>query len=320
MKLRSGLIIFLYLALLVVMASSWQTSQVKAQVVPLVPVSPAATAASEAADATLSAQATPSADATTAALLQIEQRRDRDITETGGKQKGELAALLDANPVTPLSWHNPFQHAVRNAVDKGVPANTLVLLLLFPVITAVIAGSRHIIGLRGFGVYTPAVLSVAFVSSGIISGVILFIVVLASALLSKKVIQKLKLQYLPRTAMLMWAVSLSILLFLLLMGQLGLTALYTMSIFTILIIMLLSENFMESQLASSQSEAVRLTFETVLLAIICSFIIGSRTMQAWVIIHPEFTIVAVAVANLLVGRYSGLRLMEYVRFRSILDK
>lgn len=309
--------LFLTLLATVVAVVLFSTKVAAQTTVPLISVA-TDSASTESAIATVSAEA--DSNASVAAALQIAQRRDRDITETGGKQKGELAALLDESPIAPLSWHNFFQHAIRNAVNSGVPANTIVLVLLFPVITAIIAGSRHVIGLRGFGVYTPAVLSVAFVSTGIISGVILFLIVLLTALFSKKLIQKLHLQYLPRTAMLMWCVSLAILLFLLLVGFFGLTALYSMSIFTILIIMLLTENFMETQLSSSQSEAIQLTVETLVLAIFCSFIIGSREIQSLVILNPELTILAVAIANLVVGRYSGLRLLEYFRFRSLLEK
>lgn len=300
---------------LVVFGALFSPMSIHAQSAPLVATDSAATASARA-----TASAVPDVNASAAAALQIAERRDRDITETGGKQKGELAALLDETPIQSLTWHNFFQHAIRNAVNKGVPANTIVLVLLFPVITAIIAGSRHVIGLRGFGVYTPAVLSVAFVSTGIISGVILFMIVLGTALFSKKLIQKLRLQYLPRTAMLMWGVSVAILAFLLLVGQLGMTTLYSMSIFTILIIMLLTENFMETQLSSSQSEAIQLTVETLVLAIFCSFIIGSRDIQSLVILNPEMTMLAVVIANMIVGRYSGLRLLEYLRFRSLLEK
>ena len=288
---------------------------------PLIATDSASTKSADASSSASASEAATQAEiASVAAQLELTQRKDRDITESGGKQKGELVALLDNTPIQPLAWYNFLQHAIRNAVTKGVPANTIVLILLFPVITAIIAGSRHVIGLRGFGVYTPAVLSVAFVSTGIVSGVILFLVVLAAALLSKKVIQKLRLQYLPRTAMLMWSVSIAIFAFLLLAGEFGMTALYSMSIFTILIIMLLTENFMETQLASSQSEAIQLTLETLILAIFATFIIGSREIQSLVILHPELALLAVAVSNLIVGRYNGLRLLEYFRFRSLLEK
>lgn len=289
-----------------------------------------ATAQSESTDASLSADATSSATpsaiatgsatASEAASLVIQEKKDKDITETGGRQKDELVALLEQNPIDEPSFFNILQQAIRNAVENGVPANTIVLLLMFPIVSFFIAFSRHMIGLKGFGIYTPAVLAVAFVSTGIINGVILFLIVLLTTLLAKKVVKPLRLQYLPRTALMMWAVSLGILFFLLASGFLGLPIFYTLNIFTILIVMLLSENFMETQLMSSQSEAIRLTIETILLAIISSFLIGSKTVQEAVILNPELTLLIVAALNIAVGKYSGLRLLEYLRFRSIIEK
>lgn len=270
--------------------------------------------------ATSSADASQSASASQAASLIIQERKDSDITETGGRQKDELALLLENNPVNEPTPLNFLARSIRNAVDKGVPANTLVLLLIFPLVSFFIAFSRHIVGLRGFGVYTPAVLAVAFVSTGIINGIILFLVVVIVTMITRKVIRPLKLQYLPRAAMLMWAVSLGILAFLLIAGSLGASALYGMSIFVILIIMLLSENFMDTQLASSQSEAIRLTVETILLATVSSFLIGSKTVQEMVILNPELTLVVVAILNFVVGKYRGLRALEYLRFRSIIER
>lgn len=278
--------------------------------------------------ATMSASAAASLDlasnsaelATTAAQVIIQEKKDKDITETGGKQKDELVAYLEANPIREVSPFNFLQHAIRRAIVRGVPANTIVLLLMFPIISFFIALSRHMIGLRGFGVYTPAVLAVAFVSTGILNGIVVFVIVLLVAMLAKKAMKPLKLQYLPRTALMMWAVSIGILMFLLVAGYFGLTALYTLNIFTILIIMLLSENFMETQLVSSQSEAIRLTAETILLAVSSSFFIGSTAVQRMVIVNPELALLAVAVLNIMIGKYSGLRLLEYLRFRSIIDR
>jgi hypothetical protein len=176
------------------------------------------------------------------------------------------------------------------------------------------------IGLRGFGVYTPAVLAVAFVSTGIFNGITLFLIVLATTMIARKVMRHLKLQYLPRTAMMMWAVSIGVLLFLLTTGFFGMSVFYSLNIFTILIIMLLSENFMETQLMSSQSEAIRLTVETIFLATISSFLIASTTIQQAVILNPELTLIIVAFLNIAVGKYSGLRLLEYLRFKDIIEK
>lgn len=269
-----------------------------------------------------SLSATLSADtlATAAATVEekIQEKQDKDITQPGGKQVSELERYFQAHAPTQLNWYNPMQFAINQTVNQGVPINTLVLVLMFPIVVSLIAASRHIIGLRGFGIYTPAVLAVAFVSTGIASGVVLFLVVLLTALTARSVIRRLKLQYLPRTAMLMWAVSGVLFMFLMAAGQLGISAFYTLNIFAILILMLLSENFMETQLIKSQSEAIRLTLETLILAIICSFVIASPTIQQTVITNPEMTFILVAIFNIVIGKYNGLRLLEYLRFKMLL--
>ncbi len=271
--------------------------------------------ASESAVATASAIATPSAQVQQA----IQQKNDTDLTATTSKQKDKLVEILDQNPIQGLSWYNFLQFGVRRAVSNGVPANIIVLLLLFPVITSVISFSRHVIGLKGFGVYTPAVLAVAFVSAGIINGILLFIIILLAAILMKKLLSRLNLQYLPRTAMLLWGVSLITLIVLIGASFFQLSSLFIINIFPLLIIMLLTENFMESQLASSQSEAIQLTAETLVTAVVCSLIISSDVVQKYVILQPELTLIIVAFTNILVGRYSGLRLLEWIRFRTVIE-
>ena len=266
--------------------------------------------------ATDSAEASPSAEV----VQKIQEKKDQDITETTSKQRSKLFALLEDNPPGPLSWHNFMQHGLRQAVLNGLAANIVVLILLFPIITSIIAASRHLIGLKGFGVYAPAVLSVAFVSTGIITGLSMFITVLVTALISRAAVKKLRLQYLPRTAMLLWGVSVAVLVLLAATSIFGLPTFLTINIFPLLIIMLLTENFMETQLMSSQSQAVRLTLETVLIAIVCSLLISLDSVQTFVLLNPELTIATVALFNVIVGKYSGLRFLEYFRFRSIIER
>ncbi len=250
----------------------------------------------------------------------IQDKRNQDITESTGVQKSKLAQYLDENPIAPLSWYNVLQHAIRGAINRGLPANIVVLVILFPIITALISASRHLIGLQGFGIYIPAVLSVAFASTGISTGVVIFIAVLLASVLFKAPLQKLKLQYLPRTALLLWAVSLFILLLLILATYAGFNAFLSLNIFPILIIMLLIENFMETQLSSTRNQALQLTIETLLIATVCSLLIGWDPLQKAVLLNPEFTVIGVALFNVITGKYSGLRLLEYIRFRSIMEQ
>lgn len=246
-------------------------------------------------------------------------RSEVDITETTSQTQDTLTEFLNKNTPDSLNWYNPLQYGIRRAVQNGVPLNILVLILLFPVITAVISVSRHVIGMKGFGIYTPAVLSVAFLSTGIMNGILLFLVTLAASTIMKKVLKGFQLQYLPRTAMLLWGVSVFMVLALILISFFPFSSVLTIRIFPLLIIMLLTENFLESQLSGSQSEAQQLTIETLIIAILCSVLIGLQPVQEFVLLRPELTLISVAVLNLIVGRYTGLRLLEWLRFRDIIQ-
>lgn len=250
----------------------------------------------------------------------IQEKKDQDITETGGKQKSVLASYLDEHPIKSLNAFNFLQHGIRKAIERGLPANIIVLLILFPIIASAIAASRHIIGLQGFGIYIPAVLSVAFVSTGLLTGITIFIVVMGSSIISRNLVSKLKLPYLPRTAMLLWGVTFLTLIILIGSSFFDFFSLLNINIFPLLIIILLTENFMESEVFNSQKEAFRLTLETLFIAVVCSVIIGADIIQKFVILRPEITLISVIFINTLIGRYKGLRLLEYLRFNAILEK
>ncbi len=257
--------------------------------------------------------------ATFSGAVTTSQPKESDITQPSGETQQTLTNYLFAHPPSQLNWYNPLQHLIFDAVRNGLSANLIVLLLLFPLIAALIAFSRHVVGLEGYGVYTPAVLSVAFVSTGIPTGITIFVAVLAAALLSRFLIKRLRLQYLPRTALMLWGVALAVMLFISLSSALGLDTLQSLNIFPLLIIILLSENFMETQLMSTRSKALRLTFETLVLAALCSLIISFEPIQRLVILNPELTVACVALITIAIGRYTGLRLLERIRFKPIID-
>jgi hypothetical protein len=262
------------------------------------------------------ATATPSATIDTL----IQAKKDSDITESSEKQLGKLASYLRETDPGELSWYNFLQHSIRYAVSQGVPANIIVLVLLFPLIASFIAASRHIIGLRGFGIYIPAVLSVALVSTGILAGTIFFAAIVAAAMITKKLLKKAKLSYLPRTALLIWTISLGLLILLLTAPFLNLTNLMSVNIFPILILVLLAENFLDAQTTTKPADALALTVETLGLAFLSGLVLRWETMQKFALLQPELLILATAALNVVIGKFSGLRLSEFLRFRAIIEE
>ena len=243
-----------------------------------------------------------------------------DITQKTEEAVGPLEAILAQQKLGAVWPSNPIKYAIRSAVSAGVPANTIVLLLLLPVIATLVAGARHIIGLRGFGIFLPAALAVSFVAIGPVLGIGLFLVIIAVSTLVRFVLRKtkIKLQYLPRMALLLLFVVMGVLGILFLAPIIRHPDLANVSIFPVLVLVLLAEDFSRVQLGKSAKTAINLTTETLVLSLISYVFLTSKPIQEFALLYPEVLLVSLFVIDFLLGKYVGLRLLEYWRFRKLL--
>lgn len=243
-----------------------------------------------------------------------------DLTQKVPQTLGPLEELLKNQKLGPVWPGNPIKYAIRAAVTAGVPANTIVLLLLLPVIATVIAASRHLIGLRGFGIFLPAALSVVFVATGPIVGIALFLLIVGVSILMRFLIRifKIKIQYLPRAALLIWTVAVSVLGVLFLVPIVKVSALTNVSIFAVLFLALLAEDFTRVQLGKSAKTAVSLTTETLILSLASYYLLTLKALQNFALLNPEALLIGVFITDFILGRYTGLRFLEYIRFRKLI--
>ena len=267
-----------------------------------------------------SASASISAEATPSGIVEKIIEDKADLTQPTSVTKSKLEKLLEENPAGALSWNNFLRYSVTRAVKNGVPVNTVVLVLLFPLIVAIVAAARHLIGVRGVGILTPALLAVAFLATGVWAWVVLFVIILLVTIVARMALKVLKLQYLPRVSLLLWVVSAGVFLTLLMASIWNVSSLVTVGIFPILILMLLAETFIDIQQGRSGSEARALIFQTFALAMISSLLLAAETVQRAVLLWPEAIFMGVAVFDLFMGRYTGLRLSEYLMYRGIVKE
>jgi len=243
------------------------------------------------------------------------------ITEPKSEEaKGKFAALLAEQKVGPLSPFNFLKHSIRFAVSRGVPANTIVLILLLPLVAALVGFIQYFVGLPGFGIFMPAMIAITFLATGILGGLILFAVILISTILAGKAFKKAHLYYWPRRAITLMTISLITFFFFLLSPLLGLFDLTQISIFPILFLILLSEEFTRTQLGKSKGSAISLTLGTLIISIIGASLMSWEPLQKVILLNPEISFLSVLIINILIGKYSGWRLLEYKRFKSLLDK
>lgn len=203
-------------------------------------------------------------------------------------------------------------------INSGVPKETIVLLLMLPIVATIIAFARQIIGIKGFGIYTPLIISFAFLATGLKYGLVFFFAIIIAGTLTRYLARQFRLLYLPRMAVVLTAVAIAILILLGIGAYSSKFGLINASIFAILIMITLVEKFVSAQIERGVKKAIILTAETLVLSIICYWIAGWFWLQNIVILYPLWIVAGTIIINVFLGKWTGLRLSEYLRFREVI--
>lgn len=210
---------------------------------------------------------------------------------------------------------NTFRWIISLAISRGVATNVIVLLLLLPLVATLVSFLHYIVGLSGYGIFMPTMIAITFVATGVFGGLVLFAIILAISLISNMFLKKLKIHFWPARAISLMFISLGTFGLMLLTSFVKIIDISKISIFPILFMVLLVEEFTRTQLAKSKKEAKNLTIGTLILAIIGAVTMNFGWVQKIVLNYPGTVLIIVFVANLLIGNYSGIRLTEIKRFK-----
>ena len=251
------------------------------------------------------------ASASVAPTMEIEEKNN--ITEVSNK------AVVLKHGVKWQGW-NSISYLISQAIVKGVPENTIVLLLLLPLVATLVSFLHYVVGLSGYGIFIPTMMAVAFLATGVVGGLALFGVILAITLLSNIVLKKMKLHFWPARSITLLFVSLGTFGLMAGAASLGIFSLSKVSIFPILFMILLTEEFVRTQLIKSKKEAMKLTIGTLVLAGVGALTMSIGGIQELVMKYPEMVVLLVIVINIMVGSYGGIRLTEIKRFKNAIRK
>jgi len=234
----------------------------------------------------------------------------------GGTTERELQYILDKQKVDQPSLVNIFKYTVQQAVNQNVAPTTILILFSLPLIGALSDVFHYMIGLKGYGIYMPTTIAAAFWSMGIAGGLVLFIFILGLSLIARNLLYRVKLHYWPRRSISLWIVVLGVFLFLALGAKYLVFEPGFISAFSILFLILLSEEHMSIQRRKGVRVAMRRTTITLVLAILSTLLLSWYPFQELVLLHPEPFLAFVLGLGIVVGRYTGFRLLEYSRFSS----
>lgn len=247
-----------------------------------------------------------------------------EITEPGpdltkpeeNPEKRDIQELLSVRPVEHMVSLNFFAYWVQYAIALGIPSNTIVLLLLMPVLATLVTFVRVVIGLPSLEMMVPIILAYAFVAVGIWTGLIILGAVVLASFVSRTLLRKVPIMIFPKRSLSHF--FLAVFVFAALIGaiQLGFSTIQDLSIFPVLILALLGDSIVSLQLRKTVRETIVITTVTLLLGVIGYILATSSLVRDYVLLWPEL-ILLVIPANFILGRYFGLRLLEVFRFRAL---
>jgi hypothetical protein len=208
---------------------------------------------------------------------------------------------------------------VNYFVNQGVPLTTVVLLLMFPIIATMIAFLRQVIGIKAFGIYTPSIIIFAFFATGIKYGIVLFVSVILVGMIVRLLMKRFRILYLPRVAITLSIVAIVMLFVLTIGGSFQRTGLAAVSIFPLLIMITLVEKFISTQIEKGNKTAFLLALETLIISIVGYFLLKWGILIKVIVAYPWIILLTIPI-NIILGKWTGLRVSEYFRFKEIFKK
>ena len=218
-----------------------------------------------------------------------------------------------------LSWNNFLLYFVNYMRSAGISSEILILILMIPIITCLIAFVKQVIGISTFGVYLPTIVTLFFLTIGLKFGLPILFLILLSGFLTRFALKKVRMLYTPRMAIVLSISSITI--FFILAGgiyfELFDAEFVKIAIFPLLVMSTLAERFVNLQSDEGYKSAFIAMSEMLSVSLVGYFLVGKWIyFQDLLLAYPEIILLFIFL-NILLGRWTGLRLVEYFRFREI---
>jgi hypothetical protein len=235
-----------------------------------------------------------------------------------------------------LSVNRELEAAIATAVVRGQIKKPLLLrfsllslpvhsqqvyriLLMVPLGGFLLVILRNIIGISTFGTFMPVLIALAFRETQLLWGIIFFSSLVALGLSIRFYLDRLKLLLVPRLASVLIVVVILMALMSIFTNRLGIERGLSVALFPMVILTMTIERMSIVWEERGPLEAIKQGLGSLLAAALAYLVMNNREVQHLFFVFPELLLVLLA-ATLLLGRYSGYRLLELVRFKALIKE
>ena len=197
----------------------------------------------------------------------------------------------------------PIQMRAVYQILLAVPIGIMVLVIL-----------RNVIGMKTFGTFMPVLMAMAFRQTDVLWGVALFTLVCGLGLMVRFYLERLKLLLVPRLAAVVIVVIAIMAVLSVFSHKLGFERGLSVALFPIVILAMTIERMSIVWEERGAKEAFQQTGGSLAVAVVCYLVMNLDIVRHLFFVFPELLLVVLA-ATLLLGRYTGYRLVELPRFK-----
>jgi hypothetical protein len=213
--------------------------------------------------------------------------------------------VQDANLVRYSLLSLPLQAQETYRILLMVPIGAFIMLLL-----------RNLVGIKTYGTFMPVLIALAFRETALVAGITLFVLVVGFGLLVRFYLERLRLLLVPRLTAILILVVLLMAAVSVLSNRLGLEVGLSVALFPMVIMAMTIERMSVAWDERGAGTAIREGVGTLVVAALAYLVMSWAPLEHLVFVFPEVLLVLFAM-SLLLGRYSGYRLNELLRFRAL---
>ncbi len=236
------------------------------------------------------------------------------ITELEANKQSFLNIDLTQNDVKNIFFLSKF---INNLSNVWYSTNSIYIFLLIPIVLTIIIIFKHFIGLSPIGIVIPLFITLLFFKLGLVFWWSLILLYVCLNLVLSLITERYNLLYAPRMAFLL---SINIIFFIGIINILYSLNLITLNMWDVLyfiVFILLSEKMITIITSKDLWEYKESFFYTLLIPIFAFWIFNITAIKVFLLSYPEILLWLIPI-NFLIGKFSGLRITEYFRFKEII--
>jgi hypothetical protein len=243
------------------------------------------------------------------------------LLEVSGGENSRVTFTV-AKGVIPMSTLTDLQDSpILISTIMGLPLSERAVfryIVLIPLGAFVVVLLRNIVGIPTLGTFMPVLIALALLEIPPERGLVMFAVLIAAGLWFRFLLSRLNLLVVPRVAACVVIVTLLMMLMSVVSYKLGLEGGGEITLFPMIILAWTIERMSLIWEEEGKRSALVQVSGSLVVALLAYLFMKVGQIQYWAFYFPELLLVLLA-GILVIGRYTGYRWSELIRFKSFAD-